>query len=202
MRQTSGVQSEVSAALGMSLVETIVVLGVAALLAGFAVPLTVSARDEARARQAAAFAAGRLRDARQQAVMRGRAAGLVFDREEDRWLFRLCLDGNANGLRRADLTAGTDRCLEDNVDLATLFPGVSVSVDPAIRGPDGDPPSDDAVRFGSSDMASFSPAGGCTPGSLFVRSAKGAQFAVRIAGVTGRLRVLRYDAWARTWRPL
>jgi len=77
-----------------------------------------------------------------------------------------------------------------------------VSVDGTIRGPDGDPPSSAPVRFGSSDIASFSPTGSCTAGSLFLRSPKGVQFAVRVAGVTGRLRLLRYDAPARVWREL
>jgi hypothetical protein len=169
-------------------------------MSALAVPATVSARDEGRVRQAAAFAAARLRDAKQQAVMRTAAIGLVFDRDSTRWTFRLCADGNGNGLRRADIRTGRDTCAGAPVDLAALFPGVTVDVDSTIRGPDDDPPSADPVRFGSGDMASFSASGGCTAGSLFLRSARGAQYAVRVAGATGRLRVLRYDAPARRWR--
>ena len=186
--------------LGASLVEVVLVLAMAIIVASLALPVTTSAMDEGRGRQAAAFAASRLRDAKQQAVTRTASTGLAFDLAADRWLFRLCVDGNANGLRRVDLRSGTDSCPEGPIDLSTLFPGVSVAVDGSIPGPDGDPPSADPVRFGSSDLASFSPSGGCTAGSLFLRSAKGAQYAVRIAGATGRMRVLRYDRAARTWR--
>jgi prepilin-type N-terminal cleavage/methylation domain-containing protein len=187
---------------GVSLLELLIVVTVALILAGFALPTTAAAIDEGRGRQAAAFVAGRLRDAKQQAVTRTAAAGLVFDFTGGRWTFRLCVDRNASGLRRADLRVNKDTCVDGPVDVAGLFPGVSVAVDGSIRGPEGDAPSSDPVRFGASDLASFSPSGGCTAGSIFIRSARGAQYAVRVAGVTGRLRVLRYDAAARTWREL
>jgi type II secretory pathway pseudopilin PulG len=185
---------------GYSVVDAVVVLCLVATISAFAVPSTISAKDEGRVRQAAAFVATRLRDAKQQAVLRSASAGMVFDRIGQRWTFRLCVDGNGNGLRRADLSTGRDVCPDGPVDLAVLFPGVTVAIDDGIRGPDDDPPSADPVRFGSSDTASFSAAGGCTAGSLFLRSARGVQYAVRVAGTTGRLRVLRYDAAARRWR--
>ena len=185
---------------GSSIVDVVIALFIVLTVSSFAVPATVAARDEGRVRQAAAFAAARLRDAKQSAVTGTAATGLVFDRISSRWTFRVCVDGNGNGLRRTDIRAGRDTCAAPPIDLGTLFPGVSIDVDGAIRGPDDDPPSADPVRFGSGDIASFSAAGGCTAGSLFIRSAKGAQYAVRVAGVTGRLRVLRYDAAARRWR--
>lgn len=185
---------------GASLVEAVVGLCIAAILAAFALPITASAVHEGRARHAAAFVAARLHDARQQAVTRTAATGLVFDRRNAGWVFRLCVDGNGNGLRRADIRAGLDACPGEDIDLLVLFPGVSIGVDEAIRGPDNDPPSADPIRFGSSDIASCSPSGGCTPGSLYLRSIRGAQYAVRFAGMTSRLRVLRYDAPAGVWR--
>jgi hypothetical protein len=165
----------------------------------FAAPLTASVVDAGRVRQAATFAAVRLRFARQQAVARSASTGLVFDQVGARWLIRICVDGNGNGLRRADIRNGIDPCPEGPLDMSVMFPGVRVAVDGTIPGPDGDPPSTDPVRFGSSNLASFSPNGTCTGGSLFLRSAQGVQYAVRIAGVTGRLRTLRYDAAARSW---
>ena len=80
-----------------------------------------------------------------------------------------------------------------------MFPGVQVAVDPTIRGPGSEPPSPDPVRFGSSNLASFSALGSCTAGTLFLRSPMGAQYAVRLAGATGRTRVLRYAPATRTW---
>jgi type II secretory pathway pseudopilin PulG len=185
---------------GTSLAEMLLALGITAVVTSFAVPLTASIVDASRVRQAATFAAIRLRLAKQQAVSRSVSTGLVFDEVGSRWTISICADGNGNGLRRADLRSGQDTCAEGPFDVATMFPGVQIAVDEMIRGPDGDAPIGDPVRFGSSNLASFSPTGTCTAGSLFLRSAKGVQYAVRIAGVTGRLRILRYDPASRTWR--
>jgi len=185
---------------GVSVLELVLAVGLIVGLASLLTPLTASVIDSSRARQAAGFAAARLRAARQQAVSSTTSTGLVFDLSGSRWTFRVCADGNANGLRRADLRAGIDVCVDGPVDLASLYPGVEIAIDSTIRGPDGEPPSSDPVRFGSSNVASFSPTGGCTPGTLFMRSARGVQYAVRVAGVTGRTRVLRYDAASRSWK--
>jgi hypothetical protein len=84
-------------------------------------------------------------------------------------------------------------------DLEVMFPGTRVHVAPELAGPEGSPASPDPVRFGASDMVSFSPAGGCTPGTLFIRSRLGVQYAVRIGAATGRTRILRYETGGRAW---
>ena len=184
---------------GYSLIELLLVLAAATTLASLALPLTSVSTDASKARQAASFVATRLRLARQQAVARTTTVGLVFDMVNGRWSVRVCADGNSNGVRRADIGSGVDRCLEGPHDLETMFPGVRVAVDGSLEGPAGEPPSPDAIRFGASDIASFSSSGSCTAGSLFLRSSHGVQYAVRVAGVTGRTRVLRYNAPAGSW---
>ncbi len=184
---------------GYSLVELLVVLMAATTLMSVAVPLTRTNSDAGRARHAAGFVAARFRLARQQAVARTAAVGLVFDQVNGRWTVRVCADGNSNGLRRADIGSGVDRCFEGPDDLETMFPGVRMAVDGSLRGPSGEAPSPDPIRFGASNIASFSSSGSCTAGSLFLRSAQGVQYAVRMAGVTGRTRILRYDIGARVW---
>ena len=184
---------------GYSLIELLLVLAAATTLASLALPLTSVSTDASKARQAASFVATRLRLARQQAVARTTTVGLVFDMVNGRWSVRVCADGNSNGVRRADIGSGVDRCLEGPHDLETMFPGVRVAVDSSLDGPSGEPPSPDAVRFGASDIASFSSSGSCTAGSLFLRSSHGVQYAVRVAGVTGRTRLLRYNAPAGSW---
>ena len=184
---------------GYSLIELLLVIAAATTFASLALPLTSVSTDAGKARQAASFVATRLRLARQQAVARTTTVGLVFDMVNGRWSVRACADGNNNGVRRADIGSGVDRCLEGPHDLETMFPGVRVAVDSSLDGPAGEPPSPDAVRFGASDIASFSSSGSCTAGSLFLRSSHGVQYAVRVAGVTGRTRVLRYNPSAGSW---
>ena len=184
---------------GTSLAELLIVLALASTLVAFAVPTAGATIDAGRISQAANVMAARFRLARLEAVSQSRSIGLVFDQVGSRWTFRVCRDGNANGVRRAEIASGTDACVDGPFDLEALFPGVQVAVDATLRGPGGEPPSPDPVRFGSSDLASFSALGSCTAGTLFLRSPMGAQYAVRVAGATGRTRVLRYAPSTRSW---
>ena len=186
---------------GVSLVELIIAMGVVVAIAGISTPLAATVVDQSRARQGAGFLAARIRAAKLDAVSRAASVALVFDRVGPRWTFRVCADGNGNGIHRAELP-GSDRCFEGPFDMETLFPGVQIVVDSTIRGPDGEPGSSDAVRFGKSDLVSCSATGGCTSGSVFLRSSLGDQYLVRVAGVTGRTRILRYDARLRVWREI
>jgi type II secretory pathway pseudopilin PulG len=187
---------------GASLLEVLLVLAIVSLLTGISVPMSRVAVDAGRARQAAAFVASRFRLARIEALNHAANVGVVFDLLDGRWSIRICRDGNRNGLRRADIRAGVDPCVDGPHRFSAMFPGVEIAVDPTLRGPAGEPPSPDPVRFGTSDMASFSPNGSCTAGSLFVRTPLAQQYAVRMAGVNGRLRVFRYEVGARLWREL
>lgn len=184
---------------GFSFVELLLVVALIATMTGLTVPVTAHAIDDGRARQAAGFMASQLRLARQQAALQGRVVGLLFDRVGSRWTFRMCVDGNGDGVRRAEVSTGTDVCPDIPLDLEGMFPGLEVAVDAGLPGPDGEAGSADAVRFGRSDLASFSPEGTATAGTLFLRSRRGRQYAVRVGNVTGRIRLLRYDTGARKW---
>jgi hypothetical protein len=189
-----------SSTLGATLVDLVMGMGVITLLCSLGAPVVSGVVEAARLRHGAGFVATRFRLARSHAAAATVAVGVVFDRSAQGWAFRVCEDGNGNGLRRAEIAAGVDACVEGPHDVSVLFPGVQVAADPTLRGPDGEPGSADAVRFGASDLASFSPSGTCSAGSLWLRSPRGEQLIVRVAGVTGRVRILRWDAAAGAWR--
>ncbi len=183
---------------GIALVDLLMATAITATLAVLVVPLTESAVMTHEARSAASYLAAGLRETRLAAVTSGRAAALVFDETADgSWTIRRCRDGNGNGVRRAELTGGPDSCL-DPQRIDWLFGGVTVGLDPATPGLDEPPGQSAGVRFGTSRMSSCSPAGHCSPGTLYIRSAAG-QFAVRIAGISGRTRVFRFDPGQRQW---
>jgi type II secretory pathway pseudopilin PulG len=182
-------------------IELVLVLVLVVSLALIAVPVAAQAIDTGRARHAAGFVTARLRLARMQAVHRTRFVAAVFREVGDRWTLTLCEDGNHNGMSSSEILAGIDPCFEGPYDIAEMFPGTDIAVEPTLTGPEGSPASDDPVRFGASNMTSFSPAGSCTAGTLFLRSRRGVQFAVRLNGVTGRTRILRYDPGAGNWVP-
>ena len=185
---------------GATLVDLVVAMAITAVLGGLSVPLVSRAVDAGRIRQAAGLVASRFRLARAQAASATRVVSVVFDQVDGRWVFDVCEDRNGNGVRRAEIRSGIDVCVDGPHDLAALFPGVQVAAGAGVPGPDGEAGSGDPVRFGAANVASFSPAGTCSAGSLWLRSAGGSQFIVRVAGVTGRVRVLRYDATTGQWR--
>ena len=185
---------------GTSLIDVLLVVAVITAVVSISVPVSATAVDAGRARQAAAFVASRFRLARIEAVNRQANVGVVFDQVEGRWSLRICRDGTRNGLRRAEIRSGADPCFDGPHRFSAMFPGVDIAVDAALTGPAGEPPSPDAVRFGSSNVASFAPAGSCSGGSLFLRTPRGQQYVVRLSGMNGRLRVFKYDLGARLWR--
>ena len=184
---------------GASLLELLLMLAIALLVLSATTMATGAVREEGRVRGAAAALAGQFRHARQDAVRRSTSTALVFDENPAGWSVRTCRDGNRNGVRRADITAGVDVC-QAATGISAAFPGVTMGVDEGIAGPDGDAPSADPVRLGRGNLASFSPDGTCTSGTVFLRSAGRVFYAIRLAGVTGRTRLLRYDAGAGRWQ--
>jgi hypothetical protein len=185
---------------GATFAELVLAMGLCATLTAIGAPLVAHAIDAGRGRHAAGFIASRFRLARQHAVAQSRSHAIVFDDGPMGWEFRVCVDGNANGVRRAEIGAGIDACPEGPYRLGALVPGTRIAAEGSLPGPEGDPPSTDPVRFGSSNLASFSAVGSSSSGSVFLQSRDGVQYAVRLAGVTGRTRILRYDTASATWR--
>ncbi|MCC7007294.1 MAG: hypothetical protein IT184_00605 [Acidobacteria bacterium] len=186
---------------GATLADVVVALGLVLTLGVLSVPVTARAVEAGRVRHAAGFIAAIMRDARQQAAFEARSVGVAFEPTHNGWTLRRCADGNGNGLRRADIADGIDECSSSPTMIERVFKDVAIAVDPALRGPAGEPGSPDPVRFGASNLASFSPDGDATAGTAFIRSASGIQYCVRVGGVNGRTRVLRYDPGSRTWQP-
>jgi type IV fimbrial biogenesis protein FimT len=166
---------------GFSLVELLFALGLLLVLSGMAVPQLLANLDRSRVRAAARFLAARMALARSQAVARSQTVALRFTAEAAGISLTAYADGNGNGVRSKDIASGDDPELERAVRLADLFSGVVIS----------------NVSVGSSGIMSFTPAGTATSGTVYIRGRDGTQYAVRVLGVTGRARVLRYDAAAR-----
>ena len=80
------------------------------------------------------------------------------------------------------------------------FPGVRFGLMPGVPDVDGAPDqvNGDGVRIGSARILTLGANGTATGGTLYVHGRR-RQFAVRVFGVTGRTRVIRYDAKSRKW---
>ena len=183
---------------GYSLIELLLAVSLLSVLAGLAVPLTTSTVDELRAAGAARHVAARVAATRLDAVRRSSTVGLRFVPVGSDYSFQGFVDGNGNGLRTAEITSGVDRPLGRPERLAEHFAGTTFGLLPGLPDLNGGTGSTDGVRVGSAAMLSVSPDGSCTSGTLYIRGRR-SQFAVRILGATGRVRLFRYDVGARRW---
>jgi Tfp pilus assembly protein FimT len=157
------------------------------ILAAAAVPQLTSTVERTRTLNAARFLAGRLAFARAQAVMRSANVALMLTPAGDTMTLAMYVDGNGNGVRTRE-AGGVDGLLSAPVSFTTLFPHVMLS------------PNDPATpSTTTSTLMSFTPLGTASSGTLYLRGRDGSQYAVRVLGVTGRARVLRYVSATGTW---
>jgi hypothetical protein len=128
---------------------------------------------------------------RTQAVTHTTTIALLFQRCRGGFTVAVYADGNGNGVRTWDIDNGIDRPIEAPVRLEDLFPGVLIAV-PSWS-------TSAAVELGGSDLLSFTPDGTATSGTIAILGRDGSQFAVRVLGVTGRIRLLRMDPVSHDW---
>ena len=135
---------------------------------------------------------GEFRKARSMAATRGVITALRFESEADGWHLSTYADGNRNGVRAADIRAGIDRRIAGPRQLTTGAGDVRVGINPdtpAIPPDRGTLDPADPIRFGQSNMLSFSPLGTATPGTFYLAGAH-AQAAVRVTPGTSRVRLM------------
>lgn len=189
---------------GYSILELTFVAGLMATLSALAVPQMLTGIDDARTAGAARYMATRFQRARMEAVMRSADVALQFTQTASGYAYAVFVDGNRNGVRTSDIRKGVDRPIMASERLPDNFLGVDFGTIPGLPAVEagGTPPGADPIRLGSSNMASFTPKGRSSSGSVYIRGRRNAQYVVRIFGETGRTRVLKFDARANQWKPL
>jgi hypothetical protein len=191
---------------GATLMELMVVLTIMAVVATVSAPSFLRLSRSLRLSMAANELVGVLRLARSSAVQNSTHIGVKFRVDQhSRVSFALYRDGDGDGVRTGDIESGVDPEVGVSRTLAHLGSHVRFGFPPGIVPCDpGDPGSklkrlDDPIRFNRSDIASFNSLGGSTPGSLYLTD--GQQLAVvRLFGRTGKVKIMRYDAAAATWK--
>jgi type II secretory pathway pseudopilin PulG len=189
----------VSAA-GFSSIELLATCAIAGILSAVAVPTILTSLDDARAAGAVRYVSARLQRARMDAVAANRTTAVRIASGAP-YGMAVYADGNRNGVLSADIQAGVDRAVGRSERLPDHFHGVDFGALPGLPpvDPSSPAPGSDPIRLGSSDMASFTPLGTATSGSLYVLGRRGAQYAVRIFGATGRVRILKFNAQSQQW---
>jgi prepilin-type N-terminal cleavage/methylation domain-containing protein len=193
----------VSISSGYTLLELMFVVSLILVISAVSVPPVLAEVDAARASGAVRYLATMMQQARMEAIARATDVGWQFVADGDRFTYAAYLDGNGNGIRTRDIAAGADLPLGAIERLADRFPGVEFGVAPDLPPIDagGTSPGSDPIRLGASNILTFTALGTSTSGTVYVRGRRGAQYAIRVFGETGRVRVLKFDARLQRWRP-
>jgi hypothetical protein len=113
-------------------------------------------------------------------------------------------DGDGDGVRGDDVGAGRDPLIGGARDLRSRYEGIDFGLLEAAI-PEVPPghgslaPFADPVRFGRSDIISFSPRGTSSSGTLYVSDGRSTVVAVVLYGGTGRIRIWRFDRDLGRW---
>jgi type II secretory pathway pseudopilin PulG len=184
---------------GFTVVEILFALVLATTVVSVAIPSTRDAVDEIRTATAARYLAGRLAEARVSAVARSACVGLRFEPSGSDYRYGAYTDGNGNGIRALDIALGVDWPASGKELLKDKFPEVTFGLMNGYPDADGvGGTGGDGVRIGTARIATMSPDGTATAGTLYLHGRR-SQYAVRILGTTGRMRVLQYKPASRTW---
>jgi prepilin-type N-terminal cleavage/methylation domain-containing protein len=197
----NGLAVQADAMRGYTLPELLVAMAVLLVLVAVAAPSMTAGLDEARVRGAAHFVAGRFGLTRTQAVHRHANVGMRFTGIGSDIRLRPYLDTNGNGVRSAEVATGIDEPILPAEQLSALFSGVRFGFIDGATLIDGSPagPDDEPVRFGVARMATFTPVGTATAGTVYIRGRERTQYAVVILGATGRTRIARFDPLRQVW---
>jgi len=188
---------------GFTTFELLFVVTLIVTMSGVSVPPVLRALDDYRAAAAARYVAARLQRMRMEAVMRSADVGAKFVLVGNQYTFRNYIDGNRNGISTTDIQNGIDRPSGGVERLTDYFSDVDFGTMPGLPAVDGSssPPGGDPIHLGTSDIATFSPNGSSSTGSLYIRN-RTKQYVVRLYGDTGKTRLLLFDPGSRQWRPL
>ena len=193
---------------GFNLVEMLIGLAILSILAAAGLPLFFRSTARLRVSLAGREIGGVLHLARLYAIRHGTNVAVKFRTTPDGFVtFALYRDGDGDGVRNRDIDAGVDPEVMPQRRLAHLGRAVRFGFPPG-RQPRH--PStgrlmdrlDDPIRFNRSDLASFSPVGAATPGSLYISDQRTNLIAVRVLNRTGRVRLQRYDYEEETWHEI
>ena len=184
---------------GHTLLEMVIVVAIILILASVSIPYLRAYTVEAHALGAGRLFKAEFRKARGIAAMRKVNTAIRFERQGDRDYFSVYVDGNLNGVRADDIASGHDPRVAGPFPLDGRAQGVSVGINPgvpAIPPETGLLDTRDPIRFGRSNMVSFSPLGTATPGTFYL-AGEGLQAAVRVTGGSARVRLM---VWRGTWQ--
>jgi hypothetical protein len=190
---------------GVSLAELAAVLVILGVLFLASIPALSEILAEESLGTAAREVAAILHAARARAVFQGADVGVKWVANAGDLVLTVFQDGNGNGVLTADIRKGVDKLVAGPYWLGSRYPGVNFSFVPGMNGtdPGGAPIGNlaDPVRFGNSNICSFSPAGHASPGTVYLSNRKNRQAAVRVTPINAKIQIWTWHGKKLKWIP-
>jgi len=181
-----------------------IVVAIVGMIGAICFPKMMTLQRRAATRAAAGELRSMFHSLRLRAIARANNAGVKFTKGSDGvWMYALYDDGDRDGVRNDDIASGVDRSYQAARHvMAAVEKRAFIGLPPfKLVDPDGDPlpPAKQPVNFNNSTICSFSPVGESTPGTVYVTDGIDDVYAVRVYGMTGRIRILRWSAAKQKW---
>ena len=202
-------RAALGAAFAFTVVEILAVLGLLGLGVAVAWPPLAETIAKTELRLATSEVAAAFYEARLYALRHSANVAVVFaaDRGGNRAVsWSLYRDGDADGVLREDIASGIDPLVRGGRRLEHFGARVGFGFLPG-RAPTeiGDPTRridrlTDPLRFGNSDMASFSRLGTASPGTAYITNHRNGLMAIRIGNLSGKVTLWEYDPKIQRWR--
>jgi prepilin-type N-terminal cleavage/methylation domain-containing protein len=188
---------------GVTLPELLTTLALLSLGAGLSGAAVHAYAGMTSLRAAAQEVASVFFQARSRAVHRNAYCGVKWTSRDGDLTLEIHDDGDGDGVRNDDIDGGVDPHVFGPVSVRSRWPMVKVGFIPGFtaRDPRGNPVGDlsDPIRFGRSDVASFSPVGDSSPGSVWLGDDRSRQALVRLTPGSATISVYEWVAARRTW---
>ncbi len=189
---------------GYSVSELVAVMAILAIVAILAAPAASEISRQLAIRAASNEVAAIFTRARHMAAFKRRDIGIRWTAADGDVTFAIYEDTNGNGVLSEEIRTGTDRLVAEPVSMKGRYPGITFSFLPgfAALDPGGAPVGDlsDPLRFGRSDICTFSPLGHSSPGSIYLSNGRNRQAAVRISPSSSRVQIFEWDAARKAWK--
>lgn len=188
---------------GITLPELLTALAILSVAAGLSAPALHAVAGMTSLRAATREVATFFTQARGRAIQRGKMCGVKWVGRDGDLTLEVHDDGDGDGVRSDDIESGTDPLVLGPLSVRSRWPKVTVAFLPGFtaRDPKGNPVGDlsDPIRFGRSDIASFSPVGDCSPGSVWLGDDRSRQALVRLTPGTATIGIYEWVAARRSW---
>jgi hypothetical protein len=186
---------------GISTAELVVVIAVSGFLTMVGGLTLHDVKGGAAMTRSVAQVHGLLVRCRAVAVLRSRRCAVVFDRQADgSWCCFVAEDGDGDGVRRVDISDGTDPVVDNVIVIDTDVAGPGILGDASVPDPSGrgrlGGDLGDPIRAGLGNIITFSSHGTATPSSVYFTDNSRRMVVLRIYGGTGRINRM---SWRRGW---